>query len=427
MTLAVAVLLLAALLGGCGDGDTAGAGPPTLSWYINPDNGGQAKLAAKCGRASQGRYRIEVSLLPNEASGQREQLVRRLAAQDSSIDLMSLDPPFIAEFASAGFLRPFTPPEAGALTEGVLQGPVESATWKGKLVAAPFYANSQLLWYRKSVARKAGVDPAASPLTWDRMIQAAEQTGTTVEVQGRRYEGYMVWINALVASAGGAVLDNPEAGKDVRPTIDSDAGRRAARVIHTLGRSKAANPALSTSDEEPSRAAFQGRRGGFMVNWPYVYGAAQEAVAAGSLDQGTLDDIGWARYPETTAGSKSRPPLGGISLAVSAYSRHGDQAVEAIRCLTSADSQREYMLSAKNPAARAAVYDHPEVRRIFPMADLIRQSINDSGPRPRTPYYTDVSAAVVRAFHPPSSVRPDDTPRRAAALIVDVLHDRVLL
>jgi trehalose/maltose transport system substrate-binding protein len=423
---AVALLLIAVLLGGCGE-DGAAAGIPTLKWYINPDNGGQAELAARCGRASQGRYRIEVSLLPNEASGQREQLVRRLAARDSSIDLMSLDPPFIAEFASAGFLRAFSPQEAGALTAGVLRGPVESATWKGKLVAAPFYANSQLLWYRKSVAAKAGLDPAATPLTWERVVQAAEETGTTVEVQGRRYEGYMVWINALVASAGGAVLANPEVGKDVRPAIDSEAGRQAAGVIRSLGRSRAANPALSTTDEESSRAAFQGGRGGFMVNWPYVYGAAQEAVAAGSLAPAVLQDIGWARYPQTAAGLESRPPLGGISLVVSAYSRHRHAAVEAVRCLTSAESQRRYMVSAKNPAARGSVYDDPEVRKIFPMADLIRASIADSAPRPRTPYYTDVSTAVVRAFHPASSVQPDDTPRRAAALVVDVLHDRVLL
>jgi trehalose/maltose transport system substrate-binding protein len=423
---AVALLLIAALLGGCGGGG-ASAGVPTLNWYINPDNGGQAELADRCGRAAQGRYRIDVSALPNEASGQREQLVRRLAAQDSSIDLMSLDPPFIAEFASAGFLRPFSPGEAGELTAGVLRGPVESATWKGQLVAAPFYANSQLLWYRKSVAARAGVDPAATPLTWERIVRAAEQTGATVEVQGRRYEGYMVWINALVASAGGAVLANPEVGKDVRPAIDSEAGRQAAAVIRTLGRSRAADPALSTTDEESSRAAFQGRRGGFMVNWPYVYGAAQEAVAAGSLAPAVLDDIGWARYPRTVAGLESRPPLGGISLAVSAYGRHRDLAVDAVRCLTSADSQRRYMVSAKNPAARGGVYDDPEVRRIFPMADLIRASINDAGPRPRTPYYTDVSTAVVRAFHPASSVEPDNTPRRAAALVVDVLHDRVLL
>jgi multiple sugar transport system substrate-binding protein len=61
------------------------------------------------------------------------------------------------------------------------------------------------------------------------------------------------------------------------------------------------------------------------------------------------------------------------------------------------------------------------------MADLIRESINDSAPRPTTPYYTDVSSAVVRTYHPPVSVRPQSTPREAAQLIVDVLHDRVLL
>jgi multiple sugar transport system substrate-binding protein len=85
------------------------------------------------------------------------------------------------------------------------------------------------------------------------------------------------------------------------------------------------------------------------------------------------------------------------------------------------------MIGAKNPAARATVYDDPEVRRIFPMADLIRQSINDSAPRPQTPYYTDVSSAVVRSFHPPAAVDPARTPARAGRLIVEVLHDKVLL
>jgi multiple sugar transport system substrate-binding protein len=119
--------------------------------------------------------------------------------------------------------------------------------------------------------------------------------------------------------------------------------------------------------------------------------------------------------------------LGGINLAVSAFSRHVQDAVEAVRCITSAQSQQDYMVGAKNPAARAAVYDSPEVRKVFPMADLIRESINDSAPRPRTPYYTDVSSAVVRTFHPPVQVRPERTPAEAAELIVEVLHDRVLL
>ncbi|MFT3912614.1 MAG: extracellular solute-binding protein [Anaeromyxobacteraceae bacterium] len=269
--------------------------------------------------------------------------------------------------------------------------------------------------------------PSRAPLTWDAITAAAEKTGTTVAVQGRQYEGYMVWLSALVASAGGAVLQQPERGREARPRLDSPAGREAARIVGTLARSRAAMPGLSTADEEAARAAFLGPRGGFMVNWPYVWRAANEAVRAGALDPAVLADVGWARWPRVRADLPSRPPLGGIHLAVGAFSRHPDEAVDAIRCLTSEASQAAYMLDAGNPAARAAVYDDAAVRAAFPMADLLRESVRDAAPRPQTPFYPDVSAAAARAFHPPASVTPDETPAAADRLIVDVLHDRVLL
>ncbi|MDP1804482.1 MAG: extracellular solute-binding protein, partial [Acidimicrobiales bacterium] len=299
---ALTIVLLASAMVGCGGG---GSGVPTLNWYINPDNGGQAELAAKCSAASNGAFRIKTSVLPNDATSQREQLVRRLAAKDSSIDLMSLDPPFIPEFAEAGFLRPFTDAEARELTAGALTGPIESGTWDGKLMGAPFWANTQLLWFRRSVAQAAGIDPARNPVTWSQLIESASAAGKTVEVQGNLYEGYMVLISALVSSAGGTILENPEAGKNVRAAINSDAGRKAAAVIQQLGKSRAADPALSTTDEEAGRAAFQGATGGYMVNWAYIYGAAQEAVAAGTLNKAVLDDIGWGRYPRVDAGVPS--------------------------------------------------------------------------------------------------------------------------
>jgi multiple sugar transport system substrate-binding protein len=421
--IAMALVLFATVLGACG----GSSGQAVLNWYINPDNGGQAELAAKCSAASNGAFRINTSTLPNDATSQREQLVRRLAAKDASIDLMSLDPVFIPEFAAAGFLRPFDGADATELTAGVLPGPIASSTWNNQLVAAPFWANTQLLWYRKSVAQKAGIDPAGQPVTWDQIIKIASDNGKTVEVQGNLYEGYMVLISALVASAGGQILQNPEAGKDVKTSIDSDAGRKAAAVISELAHSRAADPALSTTDEEAGRAAFQGANGGFMVNWAYIYGAAQEAVAAGSLSQSVLDDIGWARYPRVDAGTESKPPLGGINLGIGAYGHHKDAALQAVRCITSVESQTQYMVKSKNPGARAAVYDDAEVRRIFPMADAIRDSIAGGAPRPKTPYYTDVSSAVQRSFHPQSAVDPNRTPAKAGKLIVDVLHDKVLL
>ncbi len=106
----------------------------------------------------------------------------------------------------------------------MLEGPLTTAYWKDQLVAAPFWANTQLLWYRKSVAQAAGVDPTSPTFTWDDMIKAAESQHKVIGVQANRYEGYMVWINALVVSAGGEIVGNVEAGQE-RHAGDRLAGR----------------------------------------------------------------------------------------------------------------------------------------------------------------------------------------------------------
>jgi multiple sugar transport system substrate-binding protein len=421
----VLALIVPIALIGCSSGDD---GVPRLMWYINPDNGGQRLLAERCSQESGGAYTIQTEILPNEADAQREQLVRRLAAEDPSIDLMSLDPPFIAELANAGFLLPITDPEdIAAFTDGVLDGPLATARWEGELVAAPFWANTQLLWYRRSVATAAGIDPARDSITWDDVITIAEAQGKRVAVQGRRYEGYMVWINALISSAGGQIITDVEAGAEAQPTLASPAGDRAAETIGRLGRSPAAPADLSTAGEEEARSTFQGEAGSFMVNWPYVYQAARQSVEEGGLDQAVVDDIGWARYPRIIADQPSTPPLGGINLAIGNFTRYQSEALAATRCITSLRSNVEYMVGAGNPAARAAAYDDPAVREAFPMADLIRESINDAGPRPITPYYGDVSVSVQRNWHPPAGVRAGETPRRTDAYMTEVLRgDRLL-
>ena len=80
---------------------SAGAsGPVTVKWYTAPQPGGSfAAAAAACTKAANGKYRIDLVPLPSDASVQREQLVRRLAAEDSDIDLISMDVIWTAEFA----------------------------------------------------------------------------------------------------------------------------------------------------------------------------------------------------------------------------------------------------------------------------------------------------------------------------------------
>ena len=203
--LTIVALLFVSAVAACG-GDEGGA--PTLTWYTNPDSGGQVEIASRCTEAAEGRYEIKVTVLPRESSEQRQQLVRRLAAEDSSIDMMSLDPPYIPEFAQAEFLAPVPDDVAERVSEGVVESALAGSTWNGELVAIPFWANTQLLWYRKSVAEAAGLD-MSQPVTWDQLIQAAQDQKKLLGVQGIRAEALTVWINALVESAGGHVITNP--------------------------------------------------------------------------------------------------------------------------------------------------------------------------------------------------------------------------
>lgn len=420
----VAGALVGGSLAACG----GGGDPPTLNWYINPDNGGEGRLAEICTKAAGGRYRITTSLLPTDASQQREQLVRRLAGKDGELDIMSLDPVFVPEAANAGFLRPFSESERAHLTRGVFPASVQSSTWKGRLVAAPFWANTQILWYRKSAVRRAGVNPGAPGFTWSQMIDAAVRTNTTVGVQANKYEGYVVWVNALIASAGGQMMGHPERGSHASVDVNSPAGRQAAQVIRKLATSRAAGPALPTDDEEGARTLINNQRGGFMVNWGYIWRAETGDAAGGVIPKNVPADLGWARYPAVNPGQPSKPPFGGINLGIGAYGKYKDTyAVDAVRCLTSTAIMKSYMLDSGNPAARPEIYSDPEVVKEFPMAGLIRDSIYAAAPRPLSPYYSDVSGAVQSRWHPPATVDPNSTPARTDTFIHQVLRDQALL
>jgi multiple sugar transport system substrate-binding protein len=414
------------MLAACG-GDDEG-GPPRLTWYIN--NAAQEPIAEACNAQADGAYQITISLLPNAAAGQREQLLRRLAAGDTTVDLLSLDPPFMAEFANARFLRPFSQSEREEFSEGVLQGPLEQSLYKDTMFSAPFYGNTQLLWYKKSVAEQAGLDLENEPVTWDQLIEAAEATNTTMGVQGRRNESLMVWVNALVESAGGSILSEESQGlpaDQVEATIRDEGGAEAARIMSTIGSSPVAPPGLSTAGEEQSRAAFQAENGGFMVNWPYVWAAFAAAEEAGVLPADFREDVGWTRYPRVSEDLPSATPLGGIGLSVGAFSRNPDAAVEAIRCLRSPESQKAYMLSSGDPAASEQVYEDAEVQEAFPMYEAIREGLTDAAPRPISAFYGDVTGAVQDGYHPPDSLSPETTPQDTADFIEGVLRNEQML
>jgi multiple sugar transport system substrate-binding protein len=409
----VASGLLAACSANAGSADT-------LIWYINPDAGGQAKVAANCSTDS---YKIETQVLPQDANEQRIQLARRLAAHDSGIDIMSIDPPFTAEFANAGFLAPMPQELQQKLTQQSFKGASAAATWDGQMVVAPFWSNTQVLWYRKSFVEKAGID-MEQPVTWDQIIDAAAKNGGKVAVQANKYEGYVVWINALISGAGGEIATDTEKGLDMKLEIDSPAGEKAAAIIEKLSHSAAAPADLSVAQEGQAGSTFGGKQGAFMVNWTYIYNNYE------GNDPGFNKDIGYTRYPQSAAGEDSRPPYGGIGLGVSAYSTKVDDAMKAIECITSPENQEVNAELTGNMPASTAGYEANDnaLQKIYPapLLQLFQESLDAAAPRTVTPYWSDISGGIQSTWHPSSGVS-SSTPATSQTFVDNVLHGRSLL
>jgi len=427
----VAVAALAAGgLAACG-----GSSDAVLNWYVNPD-GVEVfeKYADQCGTDD---YGIEVQLLPTGATDQRTQLARRLAAEDSSTDLMNLDPVFVPEFANAGWLKEVEGDLGDRIitsAEGegdYLSGAADTVVWEDKAYAIPLWANTQILWYRESLAKDAGLD-MTQPVTWEQVIKAAADNGASVGVQADKYEAYVVWINALVQGAGGAIVSDTEAGRDAKVEIDSEAGRQAATVIEMLADSSAAQPDLSVSREGTSLGQMFPKNGPgeFMANWTFVYKNYEGSIdQAGGPTKEQFDDLRWARYPATVEGEVSKPPVGGIDIGVGAFSKHPDWAAEAAACITSEQAQVDLALEAGLMPSTNAAYDEVAASGDYPedLIELYRTSVDEGGPRPKSAYYSMISGAIQSTWHSPESVDPDTTPEESATYLEDVLEGKSLL
>lgn len=405
LRLSIALLAMTSLAGltscaGIG-GDDAATGARSINWYVFNEPGGAYEQAiADCNDQSNGRFRINYVRLPTDANQQRELIVRRLAAEDDTVDLIGMDVIWTAEFAEAGWIEPWTGADRQRAERGRLEGPLETVRYQNRVWAIPFTSNTQLLWYRKD-----RVDKPPADFTWDQMIDNAVRNGKAVEVQSRQYEGLMVWVNALIASAGGQIV-NDQGDVEV-----DDTAKTAAEIIRKLARSSAAPPGMSTNAEDDARLGFESGRSDYQINYTFIYPSAAD------VGEDFQKSIGWARYPRSVAGEASRPPLGGINIGVGAFSKKKDLAFDAAECLASEANQLIAAEKGGLAPSSTAVYDKPALKKAFPFSDLLRQSIEDGGPRPVTPAYADISLAVQKTYHPPADVDPDT--------VVEELRDRI--
>ncbi|WP_370965210.1 ABC transporter substrate-binding protein [Amycolatopsis sp. cg9] len=400
----------------------------TINLYISPEDHLQT-VVDRCTAAAGGKYKIVYNKLPRGADGQREQMVRRLAAGDSSLDVLGLDVTWVPEFAEAGWAEEWTGANAAAATQDVLPGPLATAKWNGKLYGATKNTNVQLLWYDDRIT-------PSPPKTFDELMTQADRlkaAGKPYQVlfTGAQYEGLVVFYNTLVASAGGHILSD-----DGRSVVMDDGAVRALELLKRLTTAGITDPSLTNQKEDDIRQAFQRGQAATELNWPFVYASyAKEKPQE-------LAHFKWTRYPSVTAGQPSRVTIGGFNLAVSTYSEHKPEAFEAALCLRNAASQKYQALVDGIPPSISTIYrdagpldpakpadakENPTMADQYPMKDDIQAALTDAAVRPLTPAYQNLSTVMSKVLSPPAEIDVRATAQELRERLADALASRGII
>lgn len=410
-----AVAVLAALLvagcvrlantdGGPAEG-TGGTGPITLA--IGRDT--TAYLAPLLERWNRAHPHEPVTLLelPEAADEQRAQMVANLQARSTRYDVLGLDVVWTAEFAENGWIIPL---ERGSFPlDKFLPPVVKTAIYKDKLWAVPYTSNAGLLYYRTDLVRK-------PPRTWAELREQALEITKKHNIEGYAgqflaYEGLTVNFSEAVQSAGGQILS----ADGTRVTLDPASATTALEFLQQGLREGWIPEESLNYKEEESRLAFQEGRLAFARNWPHAYGPARNRLG---------DKVAVTRLPGPDGPGISS--LGGINLAISAYSQHQQTATEFIRYFTSLENERRVLTEGSFPPVWTELYDDPELIERFPYLPVLKESILAAEPRAASPHYNQLSlviaSTVAKALTPPINEAPDDVAAALKAELEEIIR-----
>jgi multiple sugar transport system substrate-binding protein len=212
--------------------------------------------------------------------------------------------------------------------------------------------------------------------------------------------GLAQWVNALVAGAGGKLVDGT--GRNAKVGLDTSAGRAAASVVEFyLDADRGPGPAKDALKK------FAAPDGGFLL--------APSSVIADPDVAAVASDMAWTAYP--TVADTSVAPLSGVGLAVPLYAPHSELSYKAISCLTSPTVLSSIMASAGHSASRLTTYDDPAVKRSYPMAAVTKPAVLSGATLPVTPYWQVAQAALDDTWLPLRDFSQDTTLERSQKAI----------
>jgi multiple sugar transport system substrate-binding protein len=285
-----------------------------------------------------------------ETNSQYDTYVADFNAKDPSIDVVSMDVIWPADFASSGFILPLDNATYMNTTHQAdfFKAPVEAGTvtvnGTTRVYGVPWFHDSAVLYYRTDVLQYAVdnniiTDPgAAPPTTWAELHDwSIAMMGNSDLVdhfnltagfvwQGKSYEGLICDFMEYLGGTGTYSFLNAD---QTAPIFNSSQGIKDAMTFMKSLIDDGASPnAVLTYDEEGSKAVWTAGNSIFMRNWPYAYAASLQSVAINGTNNGGNQQFDVTPMPAQNADvtNPRTSCLGGWQLGVNAYSKYPEQA-----------------------------------------------------------------------------------------------------
>ncbi len=381
----VVLVLWTVTAAGCLQSGEEPAAPSTVLVFKHGKLSGDATVLPSLLREFELRHPgliVREELLPASSDRQHQYYAMNLDGGNSPFDLLAIDTVWVQEFAKAGWIGRLDGIVPAGEREAFFPSAIEAATFEGRLYAVPWYIDAGMLYYRRDLLDRYGLQP---PSTWEDLVHAA--TVIVDAEQDRRLSGF-VWQGKQYEGLLCTTLDVLRSyGTDLW-TGDLDRAERGLRFLRdTISTHKVSPLSTSMADEESTRHIFGAGRAVFMRNWPYAWPLLQRQ------DSPVRGKIGMVPLP-SAPGYTGAPVLGGWLLAVAEKSPRREAAGELIRFLTSPDIQQMIAVKLGYNPARQALYSDAQVLEARPELTALYPTLLQSQPRPVTPSYIMLSQAA---------------------------------
>jgi trehalose/maltose transport system substrate-binding protein len=387
----------------------------TVVWFAARDTTGYTPKQVDAFNKANKNIQVDYQEQGATTQDLHDKFVTVAGAKDSSVDIISMDVPYVPEFGAAGWTIPvddiLPKDEQSKFSQGALQG----ATYQGKLYAVPWYNNGPGLYYRKDLFDAKGLKP---PKTYDdllaaaRTLQTADMVGFAMQLP-QNEGGIINWMEYLWGYGGDLVDDKLNVLVD-QGTAGVDGMQKILDFVY--------------KDKIIPEAALQFTLGADVMN---LFRGGKAAMIrlwfsnAGDLykEDSTVKPGQWDVAPlPSKDGAKPGPGcLGDWNLGVSKFSTKQKEALEAVRILTGQDFQRMRFLDGGFLPSRQAVFDDPDIQKKYPYAKAAQASFENLKPRPVTPFYPDMSANAIQPAFGQAMAR-QLTPEQAIKQMADKMR-----